>query len=260
MGQTIDLLRSQEWARIGDDDDGCGMTEESTTTTTTNNEEESTTASQQSPPTATNTNTNINTDTERQKLLQSQTPSQLLQTLFQLQQERVLTYRQFDDGLDVVLQTGNLTQYPHLTVRVTAAFAVVSGSINEVANVFRCRQPRRSSDTDDTNNEDDDDAGSGGSGKEVVTWIETLQKFEKEKLNYTAALHLEKIRGRNEVVEREIAFQNASAGGREGGGNERIAKLLEESIVSLQGKVTGCVEGINEILEELRYAAADMDE
>jgi len=99
----------------------------------------------------------------------------------------------------------------------------------------------------------------GGGGAEVVKWIETLQGLEKEKLNYTAALHLEKIRGRNEVVEREIASQN---GGGTGGndGNERIAQLLEESIVSLEGKVRGCVEEINEILEELRYAAADMDE
>jgi len=161
----------------------------------------------------------------------------------------------------VVLQTGNLTQYPHLTMRVTAAFAVVSGSINEVANVFRLRQQQQDDDADNNNG--------GRDGKEVVKWIEKLQGLEKEKLNYTAALHLEKIRGQNEVVEREIAFQNASTttggeedrgGGVVGGKDRIVAKLLEESIVSLQGKVTGCVEGINEILEELRYAAADMDE
>jgi len=71
-----------------------------------------------------------------------------------------------------------------------------------------------------------------------------LQKEEKEKLNLTAALHLEKIREQGTLVE----------------GDERTAALLSEAIMALTTKITTCVQNINEFIEELRCEAMEEDD
>ena len=82
--------------------------------------------------------------------------------------------------------------------------------------------------------------------KDAKELIDRLQKHEREKLNLTAALHLEEIRARSEEVE-------------PGGGNERILTLLREGNKSLRGKLAECVEDINDVLEELRYCLMEED-
>ena len=70
-----------------------------------------------------------------------------------------------------------------------------------------------------------------------------LQSSEREKLNVTAALHLERIREKNETGE--------------GSGDDRIHNLLRDGVASLRDQVTDLIERINDALEELRYAMAE---
>ena len=73
---------------------------------------------------------------------------------------------------------------------ITAAFAVLSGSINEMERVFRDRT-KEPTNTNETKMGGEDDCGGGGFGygKEIADWIRKLQNFERDKLNYTAALY-----------------------------------------------------------------------
>lgn len=160
--------------------------------------------------------------------LSQQSPSSLLQTLFQLQQQRVSTYQKFNQSLDVVLQSKNFTNYTSVATNITAAFVVISNSIMEIQRIFREKHGR----------------------KDISGFIKRLQGYEKDKLHLTAALHLELMREQNDDIDFGV--------GGAGSGNEKIASLLRESIVSLQGRIADCVENINEVMEELRYAADDI--
>lgn len=121
-------------------------------------------------------------------------------------------------GLDLVLKTGNMTNYPNVCAEATASFSVLSDTINSIHKVIA-----------ETRNRND-----------LKGLLDTLQKHEKEKLSLTAALHLDKIRESQEI-----------------GGDERILTLLQQEVGSLQTKITACVEEINETIEELRYAMAE---
>ena len=74
--------------------------------------------------------------------------------------------------------------------------------------------------------------------KDLAKLIVQLQSFEKEKLQLTAASHLERIRQQNQQ-------------GTEGE-DARITKLLNDGVISLQQKIATCVENINEVLDEIR--------
>ena len=82
---------------------------------------------------------------------------------------------------------------------------------------------------------------------DLQTLLTNLQQYEKEKLNLTAALHLEQIRHRNE----NLNFKSQHTG------DPRIGQLLQQGVQSLQHKVAACVENINETIEEIRYALLD---
>lgn len=129
-------------------------------------------------------------------------------------------------GLSTILVSGNITSYPTLCAKVTASFSVLSDTINAVKSSLDNEQQR--------------------SRKDITTLIAQLQKSEGEKLNLTAALHLERLRLNNcEVVEDD-------------GGDDRTVKLLKDGIQTLECKIASdCVESINDVLEELRCIAAD---
>ena len=74
--------------------------------------------------------------------------------------------------------------------------------------------------------------------------ISVLQTQEREKLNLTAALHLERIR-----------FQSLSSSS-----DEVIQNLLKQGIQTLRSKLATCVEMINEILEEIRLEIIENEE
>lgn len=127
-------------------------------------------------------------------------------------------------GLETVLQTGNMTEYPNNCARTTASFSVLSDTINTIASILKDIHKR----------------------SDLVTLLCQLQKEERDKLNLTAALHLERIR------ERSLKMQVD--------GDEGVSRLLEEGVTSLKRKVATCIDAINDLLEEIRYALAEEDE
>lgn len=140
-------------------------------------------------------------------------------------------------GLREVLRTGNITRYPALCAEVTANFAVLSDTINKVLNHTTTSQP-------------------------IQQLLKQLQSHEREKLNLTAALHLEQLR-RESSLEAAVSHQensNNSNNGTTDSNDDRIRLLLESSISSLAQKIAVFVEDITQVLEELRYLALDEDE
>mmetsp|Transcript_815 Transcript_815/g.1948 ORF Transcript_815/g.1948 Transcript_815/m.1948 type:complete len:164 (+) Transcript_815:365-856(+) len=123
-------------------------------------------------------------------------------------------------GLQSVLETGNLTTYPALCVNVTASFAVLSDTINAIRSILEQKRNRT----------------------DLAEHIRTLQKYEQEKLNLTAALHLEQMRKQNETAMQRNKDND----------DKRVSYLLSESVESLSSQVAKCVESINEVLEEIR--------
>ena len=87
--------------------------------------------------------------------------------------------------------------------------------------------------------------------RDITDAILQLQKAEGEKLNLTAALHLERLRLRNAELESQASS--------DGGDGTTTTELLRGGIRMLRQKIGGAVEEINEALEELRCIAADED-
>lgn len=132
-------------------------------------------------------------------------------------------------GLATILASGNVTGYPSLCAKVTASFSVLSDAINAVKSSLLERDERR----------------------DITDAILQLQKAEGEKLNLTAALHLERLRLRNAELESQASS--------DGGDGTTTTELLRGGIRMLRQKIGGAVEEINEALEELRCIAADED-
>lgn len=158
--------------------------------------------------------------------LKSMSVKELLQTVMETQQQRVSTYTEYNGSLQQVLDSGNMSTYMNGCAHATAAFAVLSETIIAIRKALVETHKR----------------------KDLETMLTNLQSHEKEKLNLTAALHLERIREKNENV------------GNVGGADKRISRLLSEGVKSLQGKVASCIEEINEVLEEMRYALLEEEE
>lgn len=110
-----------------------------------------------------------------------------------------------------------------MCVEVTASFSVLSEMINAVQKVLTDKHDR----------------------SDLTVLISCLQKGEKEKLNLTAALHLERIRAQ---CQRQLVEQSMESA------DTRISSLLDQSVDSLKQKVADAVEDINEVLEELRLS------
>jgi hypothetical protein len=159
------------------------------------------------------------------KEIETMSLKQRIHAVLRAQEDRVATYRRFDEGLRDVLRTGNFTMYPALCVQVTATFAVLSNTINAVR-----------------------DANTGNTTKQLQQFLTQLQQNERDKLNYTAALHLEQIR--------------QAGGGAEDddGGSATTQNLFQTSIRSLRQQIATCVETINEILEELQCLLLEEEE
>lgn len=117
-----------------------------------------------------------------------------------------------------------MSEYPNICARATASFSVLSDTINTIASILTDVHKR----------------------PDLVELLEKLQKDEREKLNLTAALHLERMRKHNIEVQAN--------------GDERVAQMLRDGVASLGSKLATCVDSINETLEEIRYELADEDE
>ena len=184
---------------------------------------------------------------ELHKYLHSSTTkiSDLSRLLLKTQEDRVSTYHQYEQSLQDVLQTGNLTLYPSACARATAAFTVCSDTINAIK--------------DELMNRDDDDKQpppqqSSSNIKQYVQWIQNLQSLEKEKLQYTAAIHLEKIRVRNQQAELQSTIDGE---GDATTNNNRVLGLLQQGVINLQNKIDQCVSDINIVLDDVRCALVE---
>ncbi|KAL3793107.1 hypothetical protein HJC23_005609 [Cyclotella cryptica] len=161
---------------------------------------------------------------EIQSTLQSLSVTELLGTIFAAQEERVATYKIFDQGLSSILLSGNITTYPALCAKVTATFSVLSDTVNAVKSSLIEQHKRH----------------------DIARIVTQLQKYEGEKLNLTAAIHLEKLR-----------LKNSDLGLSFNGSDERSARLLEKGIQNLEKNISTNIEAINEMIEELRCIAVD---
>ena len=116
----------------------------------------------------------------------------------------------------------NITAYPEACAKATASFSVLSETIKTIKQVLE-DPPRKRID--------------------LAKLIDNLQKEEKEKLQLTAACHLERIRQQNQVMQSES--------------DPRVTKLLDDGVKTLQSKILACVERINEAIDEIRCAILD---
>lgn len=164
--------------------------------------------------------------------LRSMRAMDLLGMIFRAQQERVATYKLFEEGLSTILASGNITTYPSVCAKATASFSVLSDTINAVKASLETNNHNR---------------------KDITIAIAQLQKDESEKLNLTAALHLERLRLQNSKLEGMISSSSEGCTGED----DRTASLLKAGIRSLECNISDVVERINEALEELRCIAAD---
>lgn len=85
-----------------------------------------------------------------------------------------------------------------------------------------------------------------------------LQAFEKQKLNITAALHLEQIRKQDHCLGLENNPNDAD--NHKMNGEDRILRLMNEGIISLKQQVSQCIENINDLLDELRCNIIDEED
>jgi predicted DNA-binding ribbon-helix-helix protein len=110
-----------------------------------------------------------------------------------------------------------MSEYPVICACATASFAVLSDTITTIQSIVR---PQK---------------------RNAAQLIAKLQAQERDKLNVTAALHLERIRFESST--------NAT--------DDSVRYLLQEGVQSLRAKATTCIEQINEILEEIRMEVVD---
>jgi hypothetical protein len=255
LGQTLDLMNTQQWTRPGQTGEDCCIPDDVNSTDEPkpkilNDESKSDgeKGAQQQQNDDAASNSDIAASSRLQKELSKLSPAEQIGKLFELQKSRVAVYRQFNDGLEDVLTSGNLTSYPHLATSVTASFTVISRSIRDIQALMEAR-------VGNDNN--------GDISKNVVKFIKQLQEIEKEKLNLTAALHLEIIRERNEKLDLESRELNANGSEDKAetiSRDDRVLMMLREGVSGLQGKIRDLVEQINDVLEELRYASHDLME
>lgn len=122
------------------------------------------------------------------------------------------------------MDSGNINAYPSVCTEATAAFSVLSDSINNIQSVLREKL------------------------KQIPTaeLISQLQDKERTKLNLTAALHLERTRLHNQKMESSSDETK-----------DRILVLLVDGATSLRSQISSNIEEINELMDELRCALVD---
>ena len=110
-----------------------------------------------------------------------------------------------------------------MCAKATASFSFLSDTINTIQSVLKDKHERHD-----------------------LKDIASLQQHEREKLQITAALHLEQMRAAQEE--------------QSGGSDKRATRLLTQGVIDLKDRLAACVETINEDLEEIRYAMMDEEE
>lgn len=126
-------------------------------------------------------------------------------------------------ALVIVLQTGNITTYPDACSRATAAFSVASDTIKIIQSILQARNRT-----------------------ELSNLIGQLQSHEQQKLQLTAAHHLERIRQNDHSMSDHSSITDS-----------RTANLLHQGVLELQNRIHHRVQSINEVIDEIRCAIMD---
>jgi hypothetical protein len=145
----------------------------------------------------------------------------LLRSVLKAQEQRVQAYQDFDRALETMLRTRDVTNYPSVCAEATAVFCVVSETIKALTETYNASSKK---------------------SKQQPCIIAALQKHEQNKLQLTAALHLEKIRLQQEA------------------NNEPIAALLRAGVVALEEQLRACVECIRDAVDDIQCAIVDQDD
>ena len=170
-------------------------------------------------------------------------------------------------GLSSILSSRNdVSSYPPLCASATASFSVLSDTINAVMSTLLAEAKTRSR--------------RGTEGRLIHANAKRLQACECEKLNLTAALHLERLRLHDSS---SSSSSSSSGGGRDAdgggvaatpegrgggdradavvdGGGDVTSRLLRGGIRKLEDELSIVVDKINDVLEEMRCVAADVDD
>lgn len=133
-------------------------------------------------------------------------------------------------GLQQLLITYNITQYPRICAEATASFAVLSDTIKLIHKEFASR----------------------GQTNDIIDCIQKLQKYESQKLNITAAYHLECIREQSQQSQSQQSQQSQYDNNQLTNNNNSVLGLLQQSIKSLKEQIQQCVMNINEVIEEIQ--------
>ena len=160
--------------------------------------------------------------------------------VFTAQEDRVRTYRLYDEALGKVLISNRLTDYPPACVAATAAFAVLSNTVSAIRDELLDRVDKEK-----------DPLVPVSTSSSVIKLIRDLQELERKKLQLTAAFHLEQIRANN---------LKQSTGDDVGEMDMRELSLLNNGIASMRSEIETCRSEINSIIDDLRCALLEQIE
>ena len=202
MGQTIDLFAPSK-----------------------ESSESSQQSSSPSETTAVTAGTNNNSIQQQQKLRESLRDLpivDLLRMVLKCQEDRVKAYFRYSQALKTVLLSRKLTDYPPACLSATAAFSVLSDTVMAIRDEVSTRIENKN----DTEKKFE---------TSIVRSICELQSSEREKLQLTAAFHLECLRASNLKQE-----------------DQRELQLLNSGQADLRSRIETCKTNINDILDDLR--------
>ena len=177
----------------------------------------------------------------------------LLKMVLTAQEDRVRTYRLYDEALGKVFISNRLTDYPPGCVAATAAFSVLSDTVAAVRDELSNRVEMGAKNNDEKKGSAT--STSASTSLSVIKAINDLQSSEREKLQLTAACHLEQIRANN-LKESNNAGENDE----NGDGDRRELSLLNKGINDLRSRIETCRSTINDIIEDLRCALVELME
>ena len=136
---------------------------------------------------------------------------ELVNNFVSLQEERVQVYRYFDNELKVLLSgPAGVEEYPKLCTRVTAKFSDIGIEMVKIRDLIGMRNQ-----------------------KELLSYINAVQQWEKKKLMLIAAKHLD-------ILQDKVSTLSQMTGGK----TERQEKYLAEQLEECFGGITEALEGI----------------
>lgn len=196
-----------------------------------------------------------NTDTpveQRQKIRESLRGLPLialLKTVLTAQEDRVRAYRLYDEALGRVLVSNRLTDYPPACAAATAAFAVLSNTVSAVRDELSDRA-----------NDKKESSMPTSTSSSIIKYIKDLQSSEREKLQLTAAYHLERIRANNLRQPNLSDNFGDKSDDDDDEADMRELSLFNKGIADLRSLIQNCVSDINDTMEDLRCALVEQIE